>query len=103
MFSAQTWTRSPRDTLFIIERVTPHPDPNKPQIEAQLELCLPRGDGLQFEVVDVIQQMRRDRVRFGGQVVHDEVGIEFLLRLGLLGGLCGMDSVATLSRGAGAL
>ena len=54
-------------------------------------------------MVDVIQQMRRDRVRFGGQVVHDEVGIEFLLRLGLLGGLCGMDSVATLSRGAGAL
>ena len=45
MFSAQTRTRSPRDTLFIIERVTPHPDPNKPQIEAQVELSTQVFDG----------------------------------------------------------
>ena len=38
LVSAQTRTRSPRDTLFNIERVTPHPDPERPRVEAQLDL-----------------------------------------------------------------
>ena len=35
---AQTRTRSPRDTLDRVERAAPRSDPNKPQIEAQLEV-----------------------------------------------------------------
>ena len=38
LWEAQTRTRSPRDTLDRVWRGTPHPDPNKPQIEAQVEL-----------------------------------------------------------------
>ena len=37
MFSAQTRTRPPRDTLDRIERETPHADHDTPRIEAQLE------------------------------------------------------------------
>ena len=38
LVSAQTWTRSPMDTLDRIERETPHADHDTPQIEAQVEL-----------------------------------------------------------------
>ena len=38
MFSAQTRTRSPRDTLDRVERAAPRSDRDTPQIEAQLEL-----------------------------------------------------------------
>ena len=37
MFSAQTRTRPPRDTLDPVWRGTPHPDHNKPQIEGRLK------------------------------------------------------------------
>ena len=40
--AAQTRPRPPRDRM---ERATPHPDPNKPQIEAQVALCWPRRSG----------------------------------------------------------
>ena len=40
--AAQTRPRPPRDRM---ERATPHPDPNKPQIEAQVDLCWPRRSG----------------------------------------------------------
>ena len=36
--AAQTRTRPPRDTLFIIERAAPHAHHDTPQVEAQLEL-----------------------------------------------------------------
>ena len=39
MFSAQTRTRPPRDTLFTRERAAPH----HKGIEAQVELCWPLG------------------------------------------------------------
>ncbi len=42
---AQTRPRPPRDTLFIRERAAPPPDPNKPKIEAQVDLCWPRRSG----------------------------------------------------------
>ena len=38
MFSAQTWTRSPRDTLDRLERAAPRANRERPQIEAQVEL-----------------------------------------------------------------
>jgi len=37
MFSAQTRTRPPRDTLDRVERAKSHSDHERPQIEAQLE------------------------------------------------------------------
>ena len=38
LVSAQTWTRSPRDTLDRLERAAPHHKGERPRIEAQLEL-----------------------------------------------------------------
>ena len=38
LVSAQTWTRSPRDTLDRIQRAAPHADHERPQIEGRLKL-----------------------------------------------------------------
>ena len=45
MFSAQTRTRPPRDTLDRIETETPRSDRERPRIEARLDLCSPRRYG----------------------------------------------------------
>ena len=45
MFSAQTRTRSPRDTLDRLERAAPHAHPERPRIEAQVELSTQVFDG----------------------------------------------------------
>ena len=37
MFSAQTWTRSLRDTRDRVERAAPHSDPERPRIEGRLK------------------------------------------------------------------
>ena len=47
MFSAQTWTRSPRDTIDRVERATPHAHPERPQIEGRLKLDF--HTGLEFD------------------------------------------------------
>ena len=55
MFSAQTWTRSPRDTLDPVERAAPHTHPERPQIEGRLNFDFHTGhkrvDVVALEVV----------------------------------------------------
>jgi hypothetical protein len=43
MFSAQTWTRSPRDTLDRVERATTHSDYERPRIEGRLNFDFHTG------------------------------------------------------------
>ena len=51
MFSAQTWTRSPRDTLDRVERAAPHADHERPQIEGRLK----------FDFLAVARNFERER------------------------------------------
>ena len=44
MFSAQTWTRSPRDTLDRVERAAPHSDHERSQIEGRLKFDFLTGN-----------------------------------------------------------
>ena len=78
MFSAQTWTRSPRDTLDPVERAAPHTHPERPQIEGRLNFDFHTG------AVEPKMAVDQDAGASGGGLIA--IGAGAVLALGLIAG-----------------
>ena len=81
MFSAETWTRPPRDTLDRIQRAAPHADRDTPQIEGRLKFDtqarhvkrLEHDLGCQFPVFGRVERRLRQQdvvlLRFTSEIL----------------------------------